>query len=1314
MANTSPFEVRNAPRAVTSDGRFTLGNVDLDYDDNEQPDAQIVYTITTAPASGTVTRSGVALSVGGSFSQADIDAGRVTYNGALAADGSLPNDRIGFQVTDGQGGYVGGKQFLLTGISGYRAGEIVNTGLTVVRGGSVVLQALNLAYDNGRLLDSAITFTVTTAPTAGTLRNNGTAIAVGGTFTQDDINLGRVTFLQNGSAATTASFGYQITDSQGAFIQGKSFAFGVAAANTAPVESFNTGFSIVSGTTRGISPNVLNYRDAEQNDNQIYYTITSLPSVGTLTRQVLTANGTYETVTLKVGDRFVDSDLIAENFVAANRINYTVPAGTASTDTALGFSVSDGVGGTVSGRSLSIFVEATNTPPVRINALGTTTPGNVAVLTPDNLRIIDAEQTASQIFYGGVRTSYGVLQKDGVTLTVSDRFTQQDVNDGRIRFVSDGPTVGTVTLAANDSVGGALDERTLEFRFVASSNTAPFEQANNVLRALPGQTVKITGGNLDYADREQNDANVIYTITSGPAAGTLLNSSLVLVPGSRFTQQDIEDGRIMFRADAAQPSTVSIGFQVSDGKGGYTTDRTLTINDAPVTNTAPFETTNLAAKVMPGQFVQIITSNLDYNDREQADGAIVYTITSAPTAGTLQRNVLNAPALGVGATFTQAEITSGILIYRAGANQTGPASFGFSVSDGQGGTVTGKTFTIETVTGNTSPFEVTNTGLRVAPGQVVTINSDFLDYNDREQKDFQIVYEISSLPVSGSLMMFGNVLKVGSRFTESLDSGSLTYRADVNQTGSGTFGFAVLDGAGGYVGGKTFRIDTVGPNTAPFEASNTGLRLASGQTVTIAATNLDYDDREQADTAITYTITTAPAAGAVLLGGTALGVGGRFTQDDVNAGRVAFRADTGQPTTASFGFQVSDGQGGAIDGRSFRIDATANTSPFESINTGLRVTSGQTVTIAATNLDYNDREQADTSIFFTVTTVPSAGAVLLNGAALGNGGRFTQDDLNAGRVSYRADAPQPSTASFGFQVTDGAGGYVGGKTVQITGFSANTSPFETVNTGLRAASGQTVTIAATNLDYFDREQADTSIFFTVTSAPTAGTILRSGVALTTGSRFTQDDINLGLVSYRADASQPSSASFGFQVTDGQGGYVGGKTVRIDLPAAPNTSPFETVNTGLRVTSGQTVTIAATNLDYDDREQADTSIFFTVTSAPSVGTILRNGAPLGNGGRFTQDDINLGLISYRADAPRSAMIGFQVTDGQGGYVGGKTIRITANATSDVGPGDIAHAPDSDAVAHAFIIDPAAVDAMITAVAFDPVAPTAIDPGPTLIA
>jgi hypothetical protein len=446
---------------------------------------------------------------------------------------------------------------------------------------------------------------------------------------------------------------------------------------------------------------------------------------------------------------------------------------------------------------------------------------------------------------------------------------------------------------------------------------------------------------------------------------------------------------------------------------------------------------------------------------------------------------------------------------------------------------------------NTSPSEAINTGLTIVRDTTRVLHSQNLLYSDAEQPDSQIVYTISHLPTAGVLKLAGVAMSVGTIFTQaSIDAGLLSYEAITTGSANGTFGFFVTDGAGGYVGGKTFAIN-ITPDSAPVGAVNTGLTVLRGTAVRIESFNLLYGDAEQPDSQIVYTIDTLPAAGALRLNGVALTIGGHFNQVDLDVGRVSYVHQPSGPTSASFGFSVSDGLN-VVTGKTFSFTAgDSNTSPFETVNNGLTTTGGAISTLTTAHLSYADAQQADTQIYYTITANVGAGVLNRAGMTLGAGDRFTQADLAAGLISYRAGSESADVSTqFQFQVTDGVTGYVGGKTFAIS-YTPNISPRETVNEGAAIRPNETITISNAALIYVDPDQSESQIIFTVTSAPVGGTLLRDGVPLALGGTFTQADLQSNLVTYRAGA-ETGNGTFGFQVTDGAGGYVGGKTFRIDI------------------------------------------------------------------------------------------------------------------------------------------------------------------------
>src|SRR5215470_4417470 len=84
------------------------------------------------------------------------------------------------------------------------------------------------------------------------------------------------------------------------------------------------------------------------------------------------------------------------------------------------------------------------------------------------------------------------------------------------------------------------------------------------------------------------------------------------------------------------------------------------------------------------------------------------------------------------------------------------------------------------------------------------------------------------------------------------------------------------------------------------------LTIQTGATATITdELHLDVNDTDFSDSAITYTITTAPSRGTLLKNGVATS---SFTQDDVNNDRISYHetAASSSNITDSFFFQASD------------------------------------------------------------------------------------------------------------------------------------------------------------------------------------------------------------------------------------------------------------------------------------------------------------------------------------------------------------------------------------------------------------------------
>ncbi|MDR5876560.1 DUF4214 domain-containing protein [Vreelandella gomseomensis] len=104
----------------------------------------------------------------------------------------------------------------------------------------------------------------------------------------------------------------------------------------------------------------------------------------------------------------------------------------------------------------------------------------------------------------------------------------------------------------------------------------------------------------------------------------------------------------------------------------------------------------------------------------------------------------------------------------------------------------------------------------------------------------------------------------------------------------------------------TANLTLVPVNDAPTIAVNDGPSVRVGSTVTLTDANLNEGDPDDDGDGLTYTLDALTTSGTLALGGNELAVGNTFTQQDVDAGRVAFEAGR-QVGEVSFDITLADG-----------------------------------------------------------------------------------------------------------------------------------------------------------------------------------------------------------------------------------------------------------------------------------------------------------------------------------------------------------------------------------------------------------------------
>ncbi len=215
--------------------------------------AQLVYTVTSATGNGTLRLSGTAFGVSDTFTQADINAGNLTYD----HNGSETNsDSFDFSVDDGQGTTSTGTVSLTVTPINDSPTIATNTGMTAAEGstGNVLTNSM-LNEGDPDDTGAGLTYTITGDPANGTLRLSGTALGVSNTFTQADINAGNVTYDHDGSETTSDRFDFSLTDGgeDGPVAATGTFNFAITPVDSAPVLTRNVPLSVPEEATRTIT-----------------------------------------------------------------------------------------------------------------------------------------------------------------------------------------------------------------------------------------------------------------------------------------------------------------------------------------------------------------------------------------------------------------------------------------------------------------------------------------------------------------------------------------------------------------------------------------------------------------------------------------------------------------------------------------------------------------------------------------------------------------------------------------------------------------------------------------------------------------------------------------------------------------------------------------------------------------------------------------------------------------------------------------------------------------------------------------------------
>ena len=366
--------------------------------------------------------------------------------------------------------------------------------------------------------------------------------------------------------------------------------------------------------------------------------------------------------------------------------------------------------------------------------------------------------------------------------------------------------------SVSDGDGGTIGNTTFEIT-INPINDPPMLATNTGITLHEGGTQRIGNAALRVTDIDQPAQTLTYTIQTSVIHGTLALAGLTLGVGRTFTQGDIDVGSLNYIHDGSEVGLDSFVFSVADGNGGTIGNTTFDITINPI-NDPPVLATNAGITLDEGGTQGIGNAALRVTDVDVPAQTLTYTIQTNVSHGTLQ--LVAFGTLGVGDSFTQAQIDDDLLSYTHDGSEGRPDSFVFSVSDGDGGTIGNTTFEITINPTNDLPMLATNTGITLDEGGTQGIGNAALRVNDVDVPAQTLTYTVQTNVSHGTLQLAGfGTLGVGDSFTQAqIDANDLRYIHDGSEEGLDSFVFSVSDGNGGTIGNTTFEI-TINPINDP-------------------------------------------------------------------------------------------------------------------------------------------------------------------------------------------------------------------------------------------------------------------------------------------------------------------------------------------------------------------------------------------------------------------------------------------------------------------------------------------------------------------
>ncbi|XP_062998272.1 chondroitin sulfate proteoglycan 4 [Elgaria multicarinata webbii] len=793
-----------------SQGTIDSSVLSLETNMDVRNDEDILFRIVAPPKWGVVLRGRQEVS---SFTQRDLLAGEVLYhhNGSRNSQ-----DNIHLSIETNQVAVEDVLKVTIFLDSHPSPLNIIHhERIRILQGEAVEIKNDYLLVEHEDIPPQEILYTVTVTPLSGTLvalhhghsSDEPPSLEPIQTFTQEDINEGKVLYLHSSLEIQNDRFTVDITASGVDPLEGLVVDLEILPISVpleVPLEVHN--ITVTEGSTQVLSMDVLNIPSTYFTAFNVEFAVLEAPEHGILQDVKRPKEGSLEGFSwYEVEHQLIQyvhdgSETLADRFTVLANVSDVSQQSQPMTV------------------SITVIPSNDEAPVMLVNRGMQIQEGGTAEITPELLLSEDEDTPPEEVVYS-IRTPVNgkVVLKPSPSNTVQ-RFTQGQINSRIVQFMHKGPLDGGFSFDVSDGENMSPGHF---FAVQAQKKVVITLENKQDLTVCPGSSQPVRKQNLKAVTSDEEEAqSLFYIIEKPPWFGRLLNDQKGGDGGElrNFTQAEVDAGSISYQHEMpSEPFWVledSFHFRISSPS--IITDPYLLGVSVSFETGCPEQSTQLwrnkGLTVPEAQSAVINVSLLDASnlltkepDSKRGSYDVVFLVTELPTYGTL--SVPDGPVDRKHPYFLQSDLAAGGLEYAHHGPGILDDHFRFnawlrhstvgSIQPPQKEeSIISGTFNITVSDSNEmAPRLVSQEQvLQVLHGSSIMLSQEHLNVKDPDSFPEEIKYDILSGSPSGFVINVHNKQVPVTQFTQAdINAGHIMFIAN-GTSSSGTLDLAISDG----------------------------------------------------------------------------------------------------------------------------------------------------------------------------------------------------------------------------------------------------------------------------------------------------------------------------------------------------------------------------------------------------------------------------------------------------------------------------------------------------------------------------------------